>query len=153
VALGISQVAQLSNELHEQVESFCREADDLAWQGQYSVALERYRAAWELLPEPRTQWEAASWLLAAMGDAHFLSGTFAAARDDLMLALQCDGASGNAFLHMRLGQCLLELRNPDRAAEELTRAYVAAGSEIFDSEDPKYLAFLRTRIKIAPGGW
>jgi hypothetical protein len=38
----------------------------------------------------------------------------------------------------------------DRAADELTRAYMGGDEEIFDNEDPKYFQFLKTRIKLSP---
>ena len=36
-------------------------------------------------------------------------------------------ALGNGFIHLRLGQTLFELKQPDRAADELARAYMADG--------------------------
>jgi hypothetical protein len=62
-------------------------------------------------------------------------------------------ALGNPFLHLRLGQCRFELGDLDRAADELARAYMADGEDVFDGEDPKYLAFLKTRLQPPPGGW
>ena len=55
---------------------------------------------------------------------------------------------GNPFLHLRLGQSQYELGELDRAADELMRAYMGAGEDIFVSEDPKYRAFLATRAKL-----
>jgi hypothetical protein len=40
----------------------------------------------------------------------------------------------------------------DRAADELTRAYMGAGDEIFQDAE-KYFAFLKTRIKPPGGKW
>jgi hypothetical protein len=51
-------------------------------------------------------------------------------------------------LHLRYGQVLLDGEEPDAAADELMRAYMAEGLEIFASEDPRYLAFLKTRAKL-----
>jgi hypothetical protein len=61
-------------------------------------------------------------------------------------------AIGNPFLHLRLGQCLYELGDLDRAADELTRAYLGGGADLFDGAD-QYLAFLKTRLEPPPGGW
>jgi hypothetical protein len=61
-------------------------------------------------------------------------------------------AIGNPFLHLRLGQCQFELGNFDRAADELTRAHVGAGAEIFEGAD-KYFTFLKTRLNPPPVGW
>jgi hypothetical protein len=61
--------------------------------------------------------------------------------------MACPGALGNPFLHLRFGQCQFELGELDRAADELMRAYMAAGAEIFKDQDPKYIAFLKSRAK------
>lgn len=143
-------MAKLSDEIDEQIQSLCQEGDELAGDGTYAKALDCYWAAWNLLPEPKTGWEAATWILGAVGDANYLNRDFAAGRDNLSFAMRCPGAIGNAFLHLRLGQCDYQLGNLDRAADELTRAYMAAGVEIFEQDDTKYLAFLKTRLEIAP---
>lgn len=62
--------------------------------------------------------------------------------------MHCPGAIGNPFIHLRLGQAQLELGNTDRAADELMRAYMGGGLEIFAMEDERYLDFLASR---APG--
>ena len=54
-----------------------------------------------------------------------------------MLRLHCPGAIGNPSIHMRLGQVEFELGNLERAAEELARAYLQQGQNVFASEDPK----------------
>jgi hypothetical protein len=64
--------------------------------------------AWDLLPEPKTEWEAATWILAAVGDANFLGADYVAGRDNLATAMHCPGAIGNPFMHLRLGQCQFE---------------------------------------------
>lgn len=145
-------MAELSDEAHERIQDLCKQGDVLADADQYPAALQLYWAAWDLLPEPQTDWEAAIWILAAIGDANFLGGDYAAGRDNLSLAMHCPDAVGNPFLHLRLGQCQFELGDLDRAADELTRAYMGAGAEIFERED-KYFAFLKTRIQPPPGGW
>ena len=41
-----------------------------------------------------------------------------------------------------------ELNNQAKAADELTRAYMGAGEEIFQDEPAKYFEFLKTKIKM-----
>jgi hypothetical protein len=144
---------ELPEHIHEQIKVLCEEGDALADRNELPAALERYWAAWDLLPEPQTQWQAATWILAAVGEANFLARDYKTGRDNLSLAMHCPDAIGNPFLHLRLGQCQFELGNLDRAADELTRAYMGAGNEIFEREDGKYLSFLRKRIQPPPGGW
>lgn len=142
----------LETHIHERIQSLCATGDELADEDDFAAAIALYREAWALLPEPRTQWEAATWILAAIGDANFLSGDFAAGRDTLAMAMHCPDAIGNPFLHLRLGQCQFELGDLARAADELARAYMGGGSEIFD-EDEKYFAFLKTKLAPPPEGW
>lgn len=92
--------------------------------------------AWKLIPEPKDNWEASTWLLAAIGDACFLSNNFRSGNDAFAYATRCPGGFGNSFIHLRLGQCQFELGNLDAAADELCRAYMGAGSEIFSHDNP-----------------
>jgi hypothetical protein len=87
-------------------------------------------------------------LLAAIGDAAFLGAWYGSARKALDYAMTCPGAIENPFLHLRRGQVALEQGDEEVAANELMRAYMAEGREIFESEDGKYLAFLETRATL-----
>ena len=140
-------MAELSDETHAQIQQLCAEGDQLAKAKRYADALKPHWAAWDLLPEPKTDWEAATWILVAIGDANFLSSDFVAGRDNLSQAMHCPDAIGNPFIHLRLGQCQFELQALDRAADELMRAYMGAGPDIFKDEDPKYLQFLQSKAK------
>jgi len=140
-------VAELSDSTHAEVERLCAVGDDHAQAARYAEALQNYWAAWDLLPDPKTQWTAATWILAAVGDANFLGGDYQAGRDNLSNAMHCPDAIGNPFLHLRLGQCQFEIGHLDRAADELLRAYMGGGPKIFEEQDPKYIRFLQTRAK------
>ena len=142
---------ELPEHIHVEIERLCAAGDERAQARHFPDALASYWAAWDLLPEPKLEWEAATWILAAVGDANFLSGDYVAGRDNLSNAMQCPGAVGNPFLHLRLGQCQLELGALDRAADELMRAYMGAGAEIFTDQDPKYLAILQSRAEDIQG--
>lgn len=146
-------MTELLDETLKRIQKLSANGDALAEEGRYPDALKKYWTAWDLLPDPKTNWEAATWLLAAIGDANFLNGDYTAGRENLSNAMHYPGAIGNPFLHLRLGQCQLELGNEDRAADELARAYMAEGHQIFEEDDPKYLAFLKTKLDPPPGGW
>ena len=147
-------MAELDPTVHARIQAFCDEGDRLAAEGNYKDAISAYNQAWKLIPEPATEWEASTWILAAIADASFLGGDYTSAQEALEYAMHCPDAIGNPFLHLRLGQCCFEKRALDRAADELTRAYMGAGRKIFESDDPKYFEFLKTRIKPpASGEW
>lgn len=145
-------MAELDDAVHDRIRDLCTAGDALAENANYPAAIEKYWTAWDLLPAPQTDWEAATWILAAIGEANFFGGDFAAGRDNLSMAMHCPGAIGNPFLHLRLGQCQFALGNLDRAADELTRAYMGGGAEIF-AEEEEYFEFLKTRLEAPAGGW
>lgn len=135
------------------IERLCAEGDSLVEQGKLADAYKSYMAALQQVPEPAEEYEATTWILAALGDLYFRAKDYGQVVTVLSDAMQCPGAPGNPFLHLRLGQAQLEVGNEDRAADELCRAYMGAGDEIFEEDDPKYFAFLKTRIQPPAGGW
>ncbi|MGF7116868.1 tetratricopeptide (TPR) repeat protein [Pseudomonas laurylsulfatiphila] len=143
-----SENRELSPDLHSQIKKFSSDGDLLAESGRFEEAVAQYNKAWALIPSPKNDWEAATWILAAIADACFLSGFTTSAREALQYAMTCPGGIGNPFLHLRLGQVLLDDGQDDRAADELMRAYMGAGPQIFAAEDARYLAFLKTRADL-----
>lgn len=69
-------MTELPDRIFHQIQQLSAVGDSFAETQEYEQALEQYWLAWELLPEPRPNWEAATWLLTAMGDANFLNGDF-----------------------------------------------------------------------------
>jgi tetratricopeptide (TPR) repeat protein len=146
-------MSELDDATHAQIQALCARGDAFADEGHWGEALEAYWSAWDLLPEPQTAWEAATWILAAIGDVNFQQGDFQAGRENLAMAMHCPQAVGNPFLHLRLGQCQFELGEMDRAADELARALLIESPRLFEDEDPKYLEFIKGRLIEPPGGW
>lgn len=136
--------------LHQRITRFCEMGDDFAANGQYLQAIDAYRAARQLLPEPQAQWQAATWIAAAIADAHFLAGHFKAAHDVLREALTAGfpGAADNAFIRLRLGQAAFELGDETLAREALQHARQYGSDAVFDGEDAKYLAWLDDAAKV-----
>ena len=139
---------ELPSTVHEAIQHFCADGDELAAAGRYEEAVGIYNRAWEMVPEPKNRWHASTWILAAIADAAFLANYRTSAKEALEYAMVCPDAVGNPFLHLRLGQVLLDMGDPDRAADELMRAYMGAGAELFATEDQRYLGFLRTRAAL-----
>ncbi|WP_374549905.1 tetratricopeptide repeat protein [Sphingobium yanoikuyae] len=65
--------AELSSTVHDAIQHFCADGDALASAGRYEEAIAEYNRAWEIVPEPKSQWNASTWILAAIGDAAFLA--------------------------------------------------------------------------------
>jgi tetratricopeptide (TPR) repeat protein len=126
---------------------YSKAGDRLAKQEKYEAALEQYRKAWALVPGDKTNWEASTQLLSSAGDCFFRLGDFERMANRFGRAVQCPGGLGNPYLHLRLGQGNFELGDKKGALDELSRAYLGAGDEIFKKEDPKYLALVRTKLR------
>jgi len=141
-------MAELSEDIHRQIARLCERGDELASNGVFDEALKLYQNALDMLPAPKSEWEAALWIYAAIGDSHFLTGDFPAAKNTFEKSISDVGGFENPFLHLRLGQSLFELGEEDAAAKELTRAFGLGGAELFEEDDVKYLDFLRTKTKM-----
>ena len=132
--------SELDAKIHEQVKALCARGNVLANSGQFDLAILKYHAALDLLPGPRTDWAAATSVLAALGDAHFWKGDYAAACEILQEAMRSPGAFGNPYIHLRLGQAHLELGNTERAKDELEKPTWAAGKRCLRGTTPSTIA-------------
>lgn len=139
---------ELPESVHQEITYLCKQGDDLSKEGRLHEAKKAYVDALRLLPEEHQEWEAATWIYTAIGDIHFRLGNFERASKCFQNAVQCPKGLGNPYIHLRLGQLFFEVGDLDRSADELTRAYMGAGLDIFMEDDPKYLEFLETRIEI-----
>jgi tetratricopeptide (TPR) repeat protein len=139
---------ELPEQLHEKILSSCAKGDALAEAGKRKEALVAFNEAWKLIPDPKNEWEASTWVLAAIGDTAYLDGDYANGRRALEYGMSCPGAIGDPFMHLRLGQIMFETNELERAADELMRAYMGAGPKIFSAKDPKYLTFLKTKAQL-----
>ena len=134
---------ELANGLYTRITALTERGNQESEAGRFRAAMAVFSQALDLIPEPQEDWEAATWVLTALGDCAFQIGDFAAAHGYLTRAVRSPEGLGNPFIHLRLGQAQLELGNEARARDELARAYMGGGPEIFEDEDAKYLAFLR----------
>src|SRR5574337_1286481 len=113
------------------------EAGNVAFDvGAMAKAIELWSLALELLPEPRVDWEAWTWLKASIGDAYLALGNAGAGEHALRDALSGPGGIGNPFVHFRLGQCLMAQGREPEACDPLLRAYMLEGGAIF-ANDPQ----------------
>ena len=139
---------KLPDDISQMVDKLCQKGDQFAQIDQIDDALDQYEAAWQLLPNPRNQWPAATWILMAAGDAYFEKREFTAASETLELALDHPDGETCAFIWLRLGQSQFELGHLDAAADGLEAAFRLEGDSIFADEDPKYLQFVKTQIGV-----
>jgi len=124
----------------------CERGDAHVEAGELDRALERYKEALSLLPQPLYRWNAATWILTAMGETSFFLKDYRQARSTLEEALRCPKGLGNPFIHLRLGQAALELGDEDLARDQLACAYVLRKIEV------RVVGRRRDRIEGGRGG-
>jgi tetratricopeptide (TPR) repeat protein len=139
---------EIDHTVHLSIVSLSEEGDMLADQYCFIEALEKYHEALNLLPKPVENWDAALWLFVAIGDAYFFDKNFSEAFEWFKKSIYTTDGAGNPFVHMRLGECALELHDIKYARDELMRAFMLGGTELFDEEDPKYLNTIEDLIKL-----
>ena len=140
-------------EVTDEIERLFAEGEEFTDAEQDSDALIRFRAAWDLLPEPKDEQPPAVRILAAIADCHFYLGNWEECRRAVQHAFRCGAEVDNPFLRLRLGQSLYELGGEQEAANWLVPVYLQEGRKPFEDEEPKYLQFVRTRLDPPPGGW
>ena len=145
------KVPILPEETYATIKEKCLAAEALLLDGRdkaaYRESFFQLNEALELLPQPRKQWNAGGWILSRLAELYFRMGAYEDSLpvfDDLMWF---PGTIGNSWLHLRKGQVLLEVGEKDGASDELMRAYMGGGKEIFENEDPKYYDFLKSQAK------
>lgn len=138
--------SQLDEHIVATVTALCERGDDDVENGLYEAAIEKYEEALTLIPRPLYAWAVTTWILTAIAEARHLQKDWARAKESIMEAFRCEGAIGNPFLHLRLGQAEIALGNKGRGVEELIRAHERGGDDVFDGEDPKYLALVRAAL-------
>ncbi len=147
-------MSESAEDLVEKIAIACDEGDEAAEAGNHAEAAQHFQRAWELLPEPRHENESALWILKSLGDALFRQGNYQKCREKLTEAVEkCEGGKSNPYIRLRLGQCLYELDEKREAITWLSGALMTEGVEVLQSEDPKYLEFLKQHLQPPPGGW
>ncbi|MCI0455509.1 MAG: tetratricopeptide repeat protein [Gemmataceae bacterium] len=127
---------ELPVELHAEIDRLANEGNSLMETGNYAEAAAVFRRGLELLPRPRERWSAALWFLCGIGDAQWFAGDHENGRDTWRDAL-LSGGLGNPFVHLRRGQTLYELGDQNEAGNELLRALLLGGEEVFANQPRK----------------
>lgn len=130
------------DEVFDKIEALCDKGEDDLERGKPRAALKRFFKAFNLLPEPVTQYPAGTWLLLHIGDIYFHWERYEQALEQLIKALDFPDGNENPFIQLRIGQCHYHLGDVAAARAALQLAYDLDGTTIFEDEDPLYWAFL-----------
>ncbi len=132
-------MSELDTDTRKEIKALCAAGYALYDCDDFRQALHKFYQAWMLLPKPQTDHVESGWVLTAIGDAYFRSQQYEQGREALASALHCEGMIDNPFIHLRLGQCLLEQGVKGLACTHLGIAYERGGRKLFEKEAPRYL--------------
>ena len=138
----------MDDALYEKIEELSEQGNELVDNDDFDGALRKFRRALELVPEPKTDWEASLWLYASIGDMYLFKEDFGNAKTNFYNALNCPDGQESGFVHLRLGEALYELGEEDNAVDHLLRAYMLEGPEIFAEEEEEYFEFLKSKVEL-----
>lgn len=128
----------MNEKSYQEIVKLCEEGDMLIQNNEFENAIRMYLRALDRIPTPKSNWEASTWVYAALGDTYFLMQDFKNAKECFYSALSCPNGIDNPFIHLRLGESLFECKEMSKAEEYLLRAYMLEGNKIFDDEEEKY---------------
>ncbi|MEO1857262.1 MAG: hypothetical protein ABGY95_07870 [Rubritalea sp.] len=126
--------------LKMQVVELCNKAVEAQEEERYHASNRDLHKVFALLPEPKAEWKAYTWLIASIADNYFEQDEHQDAFDKFEEVFSIDATSNdNAYLCLRRGQCALELSHEGLAKELLQKAFKLEGKELFEGEHSKYL--------------
>lgn len=129
----------LEPELKQQVVELCEKGMEQADIERYEASNRTFNKVKALIPEPKQEWKAYSWLLASMADNYFELKQHAEALGLINEVIELDEQyRDNGYVRMRRGQCLCELEGDKAGIEDLKLAYSLGGDELFEDEYAKY---------------
>ena len=141
---------KVSEQLQSELGEIAEEGNKYFDNNEYDKALEIWKRALDLIPEPKKRISETVWFLTSIGDIYFLQGKYEEAFDNFEDARNNLSGEGinNPFILLRLGQSAFELEKKELATENLLRAYMLEGKEIFEEDDKKYFEFLKSNVDL-----
>ena len=133
----------LSDAISEKVDKLAIEGDDFFDKEEYEKAIEIYKKAIDLVPEPKNIWETKLWFTAAIADSYWSLKKYKESLEYLNESLEVEGGEDNALIRLRRGQVLFELSRIEEAKKDFQIGHKLEGDELFDDEDKKYLKLIK----------
>ncbi len=138
---------ELPEDVYQAIVRLCAEGDRLVEEGKLEEARAQYGQALDLIPGDHRTWKASTWVYVALGDVHWKRGDLERAFKCFINAVQCPDGLGNPYVHLRLGQLYFEQGRMAKAEDELVRAYMGGGMDVFCDEDAKYFDLIEAKVE------
>jgi TolA-binding protein len=106
---------QLDDKIYNKVIKLCKDGDKFLKKKEYDNAIKKYNEGLELIPSPKNEWEASTWIYSALGDSYYIKEDYQKAKNYFYDAFNCPDAATNPFILIRLGECLYECEEFEKA--------------------------------------
>lgn len=143
-------MAALDGALLTKIKSLCDHGDKLAAIREYSFAVSKYYEALGLIPDPKRNYKAATWVYSALGETYWKQHDYNNAGMAFLNAYRSAGGSDSGIINLRLGACLSECGENTLAHEYLCQAYMLGGEQIFADGCEKYYEIIRADVENTP---
>ncbi|WP_379150875.1 tol-pal system YbgF family protein [Paenibacillus sp. sgz5001063] len=137
---------ELTDEIHGKILILCEIGDELLDENRVDLAITKYLSALELVPNPKSDWEASTWIYTTLGEVYLMKKEYKIAKEYFYNALNCPDGKFNPLILLRIGETLFETQDFEQSKEYLLRAYMLEGQDIFDEEDEKYFNSIKSLI-------
>ena len=111
---------------------------------EWDKALKQYNEALNLIPDPKNNWKASTWLYVAIGDVYYYDKQYNETINYMNEALKCPEGLGNQYINLRIGESYFELEEWSNAKKYLIEAYIVEGTDIFEGEPQKYYKLIES---------
>jgi tetratricopeptide (TPR) repeat protein len=138
---------ELDDKVYDQIVNLIEEGDELLGDGDVNEAIEKYSKGLTLLPDPKNEWEASTYIYTALGDCYFIQKKYRDALTVFESAYNSPDGDENPYICLMIGESYFELNDKEKAKEFLLKALELEGEEIFDDEDEKYFELIKGSIQ------
>ncbi len=130
----MNETIRITKKLKNKIDDICEDGDLLIIDSyDYNGAIEKFKGALLLVPEPKEEFDTTTWIYTAIADAYYLDNQIDNAMEYLHMAYKLPMGE-NGFVLFRLGQCYRHKEDIDKAKEYLSRAYQLSGDEVFGED-------------------
>ena len=115
-------------------------------------ALECYRKAFSLIPEPKDSHRESTMAITGFGNCYLKKREYELAEQAFRDVLLCPGAPANPYVRLRRGETYFHLGDLKKARMEFTVAYMNGGADALDlADEPPIRELIREVIKELDG--
>jgi len=144
----MKELAEDNLELEENIVSIIEAGNVYSTNGDFESALKNYQEAWELLPEPKLEWEMlSSWLSGSFYTVYFNRSDFESAKHWGEAQLKATSSKIDTAPLIDLGMVCYELEKYEESYKYFDDAYNYGKARAFKERPKKYLDFYLVKKK------